>query len=133
MTARERRGGRKARRGADASAVARLRHEIDRGETGAAEVGEAAVVLAGFKDAFVLEQRGRGLQRARKIRDAIVVLVALLGELDDLDAGEPDVTSFAEVAGLFDDVGEFAACGATAMRQAASGSLPHSAATATRN
>ena len=57
------------------------------------------------------------------MRDAILVLVALLGELDDLDVDEADVTAFAEVAGLFDDLKDFAACGARAMRQSASGKL----------
>jgi hypothetical protein len=52
-----------------------------------------------------LLRRAAGLIDARKMRDAIVLVVALLGEL--------------EIAGLFNDVGDFAAYGAEAARRAA--------------
>jgi hypothetical protein len=66
-----------------------------------------------------LLRRAGGLADARKMRDAIVLVVALLGELDDLMPDEPDRTAFHEIAGLFNDVGDFAAYGAEAARRAA--------------
>lgn len=66
-----------------------------------------------------LARRAEGLANARKMRDAIVLVLALLGELDDLMPEEPDRSAFHEIAGLFADVGDFAAFGAAAARQAA--------------
>jgi hypothetical protein len=63
--------------------------------------------------------RAGGLADARKMRDAIVVVLALLGELDELMPDEPDRTTFHEIAGLFQDVAEFASWGAAAARRAA--------------
>lgn len=119
MRARERRardGDRSRReiRGRSAEAAG-LKSEIFR-VNGSAENGRIAHSLAGLEAAFSLERRDQGLRQARKMRDAILVLVALLGELDDLGPGESDDTAFAEVAGLFEDVRDFALCGAGARR-----------------
>ena len=66
-----------------------------------------------------LVRRADGLADARKMRDAIVVVLALLGELDELTPDEPDLSVFGEIADLFEDVTEFAALGAKAARLAA--------------
>jgi len=58
---------------------------------------------------------------ARKMRDAIVLVLALLGELDDLMPDEPDRSAFDEISGLFQDIADFAAFGAAAARRAAGG------------
>ncbi|MEX0955169.1 MAG: hypothetical protein WDZ83_08160 [Rhizobiaceae bacterium] len=52
------------------------------------------------------------LGEARKMRDAILILLTLLGELDEITVDEPDKTSFQEIAGLFRDMADFAAHGA---------------------
>ncbi|MDQ2634739.1 MAG: hypothetical protein M3Y43_01770 [Pseudomonadota bacterium] len=66
-----------------------------------------------------LMRRADGLADARKMRDAIVVVLALLGEMDELTPDEPDRSVFREMADLFQDVTEFATHGAKAARQAA--------------
>lgn len=66
-----------------------------------------------------LARREAGLADARKMRDAIVLVLALLGELDGLTADEPDRTAFLEIADLFRDVGDFAAFGVEAALRAA--------------
>lgn len=66
-----------------------------------------------------LLHRAEGLADARKMRDAVVIVLALLGELDELTPDEPDLSVFGEIADLFEDVTEFAALGANAARQAA--------------
>ncbi|TIL46603.1 hypothetical protein [Mesorhizobium sp.] len=68
-----------------------------------------------------LVRRAGGLAHARSMRDAIVLVLALLGELDELMPGEPDRSAFHEIADLFQDVSEFAAFGVKAARQAAGG------------
>lgn len=66
-----------------------------------------------------LMRRADGLADACKMRDAIVVVLSLLGEPDELTPDEPDRAVFREVADLFQDISEFATHGATAVRQAA--------------
>lgn len=56
--------------------------------------------------------REAALGDARKMRDAILILLTLLGELDEITVDEPDKTSFQEIAGLFRDMADFAAHGA---------------------
>jgi hypothetical protein len=68
-----------------------------------------------------LIKRSSGLAEARRMRDAILIVTALLGELDDLMPDEPDRTAFHEIASLFQDVAEFASCGAEAATRAAGG------------
>lgn len=60
-----------------------------------------------------------GLADARRMRDAIVIALSLLGELDELMPNEPDRTAFREIADLFQDVADFALFGAAAARRAA--------------
>ncbi|RWN56707.1 hypothetical protein [Mesorhizobium sp.] len=68
-----------------------------------------------------LVRRVGGLADARRMRDAIVLVLALLGELDELMPDEPDRSAFHEIADLFQDISEFAAFGVKAARQAAGG------------
>lgn len=68
-----------------------------------------------------LVRRAGGLADARRMRDAIVIVLALLGELDELMPDEPDRSAFHEIADLFQDVCEFASFGGKAARQAAGG------------
>lgn len=70
-----------------------------------------------------LMRRANGLADARKMRDAIVLVLALLGELDDLMPEEPDHTAFHEIAGLFEDIADFATYGAKASLHAAGAKL----------
>ncbi|WP_127520580.1 hypothetical protein [Mesorhizobium sp. Z1-4] len=64
-------------------------------------------------------RRVKSLAEARGMRDAIVVILALLGELDELTPDEPDRTAFAEVSALFQDIADFASRGAVLAMQAA--------------
>jgi hypothetical protein len=66
-------------------------------------------------------RRAGGLADARRMRDSIVMVLALLEELDSLTPDEPDRSAFHELAGLFDDISEFAVFGAGAARRAAGG------------
>jgi hypothetical protein len=59
------------------------------------------------------------LAQARAMRDAIAKLLGFLGELDELDAREADLSAFVEVAGIFDDICQAAEGGASVMRLAA--------------
>ncbi|QKV18648.1 hypothetical protein [Oricola thermophila] len=72
------------------------------------------VALAAGRDASELEQirRANALAEARRMRNAIAMVMVLLKEIDDIETGEPDLSAFAEIAGLFGDVAEFAARGA---------------------
>lgn len=99
---------------------------MDRLRRGIAEAGldcgcqEAANDMldrAGVEERLI--RRAEGLAEARKMRDAIVLVLALLGELDDLMPDEPDRSVFHEIAGLFQDVADFAAHGATSAIRAA--------------
>jgi hypothetical protein len=58
-----------------------------------------------------------GLADARRMRDAIVALIALLRELDAVRPDEPDRSTFHEISGLFRDMSEFASFGADAARR----------------
>lgn len=66
-----------------------------------------------------LARRTSGLADARKMRDAIVLVLALLEELDDLMPDEPDRSALHEIAGLFRDVADFATHGAASVILAA--------------
>lgn len=66
-----------------------------------------------------LARRASGLADARKMRDAIVIVLVLLGELDVLMPDEPNRSAFHEIAGLFQDIIDFAACGSAAALRAA--------------
>lgn len=73
-------------------------------------------------DRFGIEEdrvrRAGGLADARKMRDAIVLALQLLEELDELTPDEPDRTVFRDLAGLFGDIADFAAFGASAALRA---------------
>ncbi|RWN50533.1 hypothetical protein [Mesorhizobium sp.] len=60
-----------------------------------------------------------GLADASRMRDFIVIILALLEELDSLTPEEPDRSVFHEHAGLFDDIAEYPGFGAAAARRAA--------------
>ncbi len=99
---------------------------VDRLRRGIAEAGlhcncrEAANEMLDRVDAEEdLIRRADALVDARRMRDAVVLVLALLGELDDLMPDEPDRTAFDEIAGLFTDIADFASCGADAARRAA--------------
>lgn len=55
------------------------------------------------------------------MRDAIVVALALLGELDELVPDRPDRSACRDMADLFEDVAGFAMFGAEAARKAGAG------------
>lgn len=99
--------------------VERLRRGI--AETGldctCREAANDALDRAGLEEE--LARRAGGLADAIRMRDAIVIVLALLGELDELTPDEPDRSAFHEIAGLFQDVVDFAAHGATAALRAA--------------
>lgn len=99
--------------------VERLRRSIAEAglDCGCREAANDMLDRVGEEEDFV--RRAGGLADARKMRDAIVVALALLGELDDLMPDEPDRSAFHEIAGLFQDVAGFAAYGATSAIRAA--------------
>lgn len=66
-----------------------------------------------------LARRLAGLAEARRMRDAIALVLALLGELDELRPDEPDRSAFREIAALFKDVSDFADYGAVSALRAA--------------
>ena len=59
-----------------------------------------------------------GLAQARAMREAIAKLTGYLADLDQLDAGEDDLSAFVEMVGLFEDITQAADSGAAAMRTA---------------
>ena len=75
--------------------------------------------LEGFADENAAAAFHAALSQARALRKAILQLHTYLGEIDELDASEPDLSTFGEMAGLFDDISRAADDGAAAMRQAA--------------
>lgn len=60
--------------------------------------------------------RRRDLHEARRQRQRIASLIALLAELDEISSDEADAGVYCEMALLFDDVAGCAALGAHAMR-----------------
>lgn len=101
--------------------VERLRQGIaDAGlDCGCRETANELVDRLGAEEDLIM--RSSGLAEARKMRDAILIVTALLGELDELMPDEPDRTAFHEIASLFQDVVEFASFGAEAATRAAGG------------
>lgn len=99
--------------------VERLRRSIAEAglDCNCREAANDVLDRAGLEEDLV--RRAGGLADARKMRDAIVIVLALLGELDELMPDEPDRSAFHEIAGLFQDVADFAAYGATAAVRAA--------------
>ena len=66
-------------------------------------------------------RQGSGLADARRMRDAIVIALALLDELDELIPNEPDGAALREIADLFEEISGFAKVGAQAARKAVGG------------
>lgn len=99
--------------------VARLRRAMDDAglDCGCREAADAAFARLDAEED--LRRRSAGLADARRMRDAIVLVLGLLGDLDDLAPDEPDRSAFGAMAGLFQDITDFAAFGAVAMRRAA--------------
>lgn len=99
--------------------VERLRRGIAEAghDCGCRDVASDMLDRAGAEEDLI--RRPSGLADARKMRDAIVVVLALLGELDELMPDEPDRSAFYEIADLFQDVADFAAHGAACALRAA--------------
>ncbi|WP_235679111.1 hypothetical protein [Aquibium microcysteis] len=66
-----------------------------------------------------LRCRAAGLADARRMRDAIVLVLGLLSDLDELTPDEPDRSAFRSAADLFQDIADFAAFAAVAAGRAA--------------
>lgn len=64
-------------------------------------------------------RRAGALEDARRMRDAIAIVMVLLAELDEMTADERDLTSFEEIASLFNDIADYAARGAAFSRMLA--------------
>ncbi|MBX9462670.1 MAG: hypothetical protein KL840_06820 [Aquamicrobium sp.] len=101
------------------SLVERLRQEISEARLDCGCKETANDMLDRIDAEEELVRRGSGLADARRMRDAIVIVLALLGELDELMPDEPDGSAFMEIADLFADISGFAAVGAQAARKAA--------------
>lgn len=101
--------------------VERLRRGIAEAglDCGCRETANDVIDRIGAEEDLII--RADGLAEARKMRDAILIVLALLGELDELMPDEPDRTAFHEMANLFRDVADFASFGAEAARRAAGG------------
>lgn len=100
------------------SLVERLRRGISEAQLECACVDAANGVLDRIKSEDDLVRRAAGLADARRMRDAIVLVISLLGELDELMPEEADMSAFLELADLFEDVSGFAAFGAQSARSA---------------
>lgn len=105
--------------GSNDSVIERLRRGIAEAglDCGCREKADHMLDRVGAEEDLV--RRAGGLADARRMRDAIVIVLALLGELDELGPDEPDRSAFHEMAGLFQDIADFASFGATAARRAA--------------
>lgn len=65
-----------------------------------------------------LRRRTAAIADARRMHDAIVLVLGLLSDLDELTPDEPDRTAFRSLADLFRDISDFAAFAAVAARRA---------------
>lgn len=101
------------------SVVNRLRRSMAEADLDCGCQEDVAAMLDRLDVEEGLARRTRCLVEARKMRDAIVLVMALLGELDDLMPDEPDRGAFGEIAGLFQDVADFAAYAASSAIRAA--------------
>ncbi|WP_370321924.1 hypothetical protein [Oricola sp.] len=65
-----------------------------------------------------VEEMGRAgaLEEARRMRDAIAIIMVLLTELDELNVNDADPSAFGEIADLFEDLGDHAIRGAVFAR-----------------
>jgi hypothetical protein len=100
------------------SMVERLRRGLDEAELDRAcrEVANVMLDRVGREDDLV--RRGGALADAIAMRDGIVAVLELLGELDDISHDEPDRSAFYEIASLFQHIAELAASGEIAATRA---------------
>lgn len=105
------------------SVVVRLRRGLAEAGLDCTCRDKANAMLDKFDAEHTARRRATALADARRMRDAIVIVLALLGEMDEVTPDEPDVSAFDELASLFDDVTDFASTGAEAMRLLASGAI----------
>lgn len=101
------------------SMVERLRRGLDETELDCACREVANVVLDRVCREEDLVRRAGALAEARAMRDGIVAVLNLLGELDDIRPDEPDRSAFYEIASLFQHIAEVAAAGEIAATRAA--------------
>jgi hypothetical protein len=101
------------------SVVARLRQALDDAGLDCDCRNAADAALDRLDAEEDLRRRTAGLADARRMRDAIVLVLGLLGELDELTPDEPDRSAFQSVAGLFEDIADFAAFASGAANRAA--------------
>jgi hypothetical protein len=105
------------RREADSETLGnRLRREFAAAGLYFADKGGGPSSSATIED--LLARRAGGLADARKMRDAIIIVTALLGKLDELGAEARDASEYDEIISLFQDIADFAAFGADATRRA---------------
>ena len=100
--------------------VARMRARLSEADLDSRYRLEIESSLEGLVDENAAAAFHAALSQARALREAILNLHTYLGEIDELDACERDLSAFFEMAGLFDDICRAADGGAAAMRQAAS-------------
>jgi hypothetical protein len=103
----------------DSSVVTRLRRGLAEAGLDCACRDKANALLDRIGGEVDRATRDAALGEARKMRDAILVVVALLGELDDLGVDELDKSAFGEIAALFRDLSDFADHGADSTLRAA--------------
>ena len=97
---------------------------VDRLRQGLTEAGLDCHCSDGAERIFdQVEERRRvgALEEARRMRDAIAIIMVLLTELDELTVNEADPTAFGEIADLFEDLGDHAGRGAVFARLLATG------------
>lgn len=99
--------------------ITRLRRAIDDAGLDCGCRDAAGAALDRLDAEEDLRRRGADLADVRRMRDAIVLLLGLLDDLDELAPDEPDRSVFQSVAGLFQDIAEFAAFAARAAGRAA--------------
>jgi hypothetical protein len=99
--------------------VERLRRGLDEAELDCAcrEVANVMLDQVGREEDLV--RRRGALADAIAMRDGIVAVLELIGELDDISLDEPDRSAFHEVASLFQHVAKLAASGEIAATRAA--------------
>lgn len=100
------------------SMVERLRRGLDEAELDCACREVANVMLDRVSREDDLVRRGGALADAIAMRDGIVAVLELLGELDDISHDEPDRSAFYEIASLFQYIAELAASGEIAATRA---------------
>ena len=83
------------------SAVVRLRQGLAEAGLDCTCRDKANAVLDSFDAEQTARRRATALADARRMRDAIVIVLALLGEVDEVTPEEPDVSAFDAIEPLF--------------------------------